>query len=93
MGAIARIKMTDSTGTLPSADDPIIPGWRRASVKTCRSVPSLKRDVRAGRFPAPLELGRNQIGWRQSWIEDWLASRLRRTYRRSDATKSTRGAA
>jgi predicted DNA-binding transcriptional regulator AlpA len=81
--------MADTTGFLPPADDPIISGWRRASVKTGRSVPSLKRDVRAGRFPPPLELGSNQIGWRQSWIDDWLASRPRRTYRRSDASEST----
>jgi predicted DNA-binding transcriptional regulator AlpA len=83
--------MTDDTGTHPSADDPIIPGWRRASAKTGRSVPALKRDVRAGRFPPPLELGSNQIGWRQSWIETWLASRPRRTYRKPEAAESAPG--
>jgi predicted DNA-binding transcriptional regulator AlpA len=77
--------MTDDTGILPPADDPIVSGWRGASAKTCRSIPALKRDVRAGRFPPPLELGANQIGWRQSWIEGWLASRPRRTYGKSDS--------
>ena len=30
------------------------------------------RGVRAGTFPAPLELGRNSIGWPESVIDDWL---------------------
>ena len=38
------------------------------------------RDNRAGRFPAPVELGPNSIGWFEDEIEDWLASRARRTY-------------
>ncbi len=29
------------------------------------------RDVRAGRFPAPVKVGRNRIGWLESEIEDW----------------------
>jgi predicted DNA-binding transcriptional regulator AlpA len=80
--------MTNRTETVPLTHDPIIPGWRGASARTGRSVPALKRDVRAGRFPPPLELGSNQIGWRLSWIEGWLANRPRRTYRKSDAAKS-----
>jgi len=38
------------------------------------------RDIRAGLFPAPIELGPNSIGWFEDEIDDWLASRPRRTY-------------
>ena len=38
------------------------------------------RDIRAGLFPAPVELGPNSIGWFEDEIEAWLASRPRRTY-------------
>jgi prophage regulatory protein len=38
------------------------------------------RDIRAGRFPAPVELGPNSIGWFEDEVEEWLASRPRRTY-------------
>ncbi len=38
------------------------------------------RDVKAGTFPAPVELGPNRIGWFEDEIDAWLASRPRRTY-------------
>ena len=36
---------------------------------------TLWRWIKRGDFPAPLQLGRNAIGFRQSDICDWLASR------------------
>ena len=41
---------------------------------------TLWRWVRAGNLPAPVELGRNMIGWREEEIEEWIQSRPRRTY-------------
>lgn len=38
------------------------------------------RDVRAGKFPPPIEIGPNRVGWFEDEIEEWLASRPRRTY-------------
>ncbi len=38
------------------------------------------RDIRAGKFPAPVEIGPNSLGWFEDEIEAWLASRPRRTY-------------
>ncbi len=38
------------------------------------------RDVRAGRFPAPISLGPNSTGFYEDEILAWLASRPRRTY-------------
>jgi prophage regulatory protein len=35
----------------------------------------LNRLVKAGEFPAPIQLSPNRIGWRQSDIEGWLESR------------------
>jgi len=31
-----------------------------------------------GRFPKPIQLGRRAVGWRESDINDWLASRKTR---------------
>ncbi len=38
------------------------------------------RRVRAGTFPAPVEIGVNSIGWPESEIAAWLESCERRTY-------------
>lgn len=45
-----------------------------------RSRTSLWRDVRAGLFPPPIEIGVNAIAWEASTIDVWLASRPHRTY-------------
>ncbi len=42
---------------------------------------SVWRQVRAGQFPAPIELSANTIGWLENDIASWQASRPRRTYR------------
>ena len=46
-------------------------GWSRTT---------LWRRVRAGDFPAPVELGPNSIGWRESWVNGARDSLPRRTY-------------
>ena len=38
------------------------------------------RDIKAGKFPAPVEIGANRIGWFEDEIDAWLDSRPRRTY-------------
>ena len=38
------------------------------------------RDVRANKFPAPVSLGPNSIGWYEDEVERWLETRPRRTY-------------
>jgi prophage regulatory protein len=47
---------------------------------THRSRATIYRDLRAGRFPRPIELGANAIAWKQSEIQAWLDSRPRRNY-------------
>lgn len=36
---------------------------------------TLWRKQKDGKFPAPIRLGSNSIGWRESQIEAWLDSR------------------
>ncbi len=48
--------------------------------RTGLSRVTIWRRVKAGKFPAPLVLGENSIGWTAQSIEDWLESRPRRTY-------------
>jgi prophage regulatory protein len=36
---------------------------------------TIYRRVAAGEFPAPVSLGGNSVGWRESQIIAWLASR------------------
>ena len=48
--------------------------------RTGLSRTSLWRRVRAGTFPAPIELGPNAIGWPASVITAWLENRPRRSY-------------
>ena len=55
------------------------------------------RDIKKGKFPAPIEIGPNKLGWFEDEIEDWLNSRPRRTYGAdtadgADATPSNRAA-
>jgi len=38
------------------------------------------RDVKAKKFPAPVDLGPNSIGWFEDEVDAWMASRPRRTY-------------
>jgi prophage regulatory protein len=48
--------------------------------KTRRSRTQRWRDIRKGTFPPPIELGPNSIGWFEDEIDEWLATRRRRTY-------------
>ena len=38
----------------------------------------LRRKVKAGEFPKPIELSDRRIGWREDEVDEWLASRPRR---------------
>ena len=60
--------------------------------RTGKSRVTLWRNVRAGKFPAPLELGPNSIGWYDDEIDDHLANLPRRTYG-GDAAHANSGGA
>lgn len=57
----------------------IIPG-KEVERRTGKSRVQRWRDIKAGKFPAPVEIGPNSIGWFEDEVEAWLASRPRRTY-------------
>jgi prophage regulatory protein len=49
--------------------------WPEVKEQTGLSRTTAWREVRAGRFPAPIKLTDHAIGWRQSDLDDWLSSR------------------
>ncbi len=53
---------------------------KKVSERVQKSRVQLWRDVRAGTFPPPIQLGPNSIGWYEHEIERWLETRPRRTY-------------
>ena len=58
----------------------IIRGYKLVAERIGKSRIQLWRDIKVGTFPPPLELGPNSVGWYEDEIDDWLASRPRRTY-------------
>ena len=58
----------------------IVRGYKQVAERVGKSGIQLYRDVKAGTFPPPLELGPNSVGWYEDEIVDWLESRPRRTY-------------
>jgi prophage regulatory protein len=63
----------------------LIRGWEGICAEVKKSRVQLWRDIRTGRFPAPIELGPNSVGWFRSEVEAWKASRPRRTYGAAEA--------
>ena len=58
----------------------LIRGWAGICAEIHKSRVQICRDVRAGKFPAPIETGANSIAWFRSEVEEWKRSRPRRTY-------------
>ncbi len=58
----------------------IVRGYKRVEDQIGKSRVQIWRDIKAGLFPAPLELGPNSVGWYQDEIDSWLKSRTRRHY-------------
>ncbi len=58
----------------------VISGYKALTAKIGGSRVKVWRDVRDGLFPAPIVLGPNSVGWYEDEVEEWLASRPRRTY-------------
>ena len=71
----------------------IIRGYKMVGERTGKSRIQLWRDIKAGKFPPPLELGPNSVGWYEDEIDDWLASRPRRTYGAEQPVEAETGAA
>ena len=62
-------------------DRQVIRGYKNLTTKLGgKSRVQVWRDVRDGLFPAPIVLGPNSVGWFTDEVDEWLASRPRRTY-------------
>lgn len=42
---------------------------------TGRSYTSLRRDIKRGTFPRPVQIGPRSIGWRSEEVQAWLDAR------------------
>jgi prophage regulatory protein len=49
---------------------------RQVKERTGRSRSSIYADVKAGRFPRPINIGPRAVGWVEDEIDDWLADRV-----------------
>jgi prophage regulatory protein len=77
LSGAAAVMATPATADKPD----LIRGWRGICAEVRKSRVQLWRDIREGRFPAPIEIGANSVAWYRGEIEAWMASRPRRTYR------------
>ena len=51
--------------------------WPEVKARTGLSRTSVWREQKAGRFPAGIKISANAVGWRESDIAAWIASRTR----------------
>jgi predicted DNA-binding transcriptional regulator AlpA len=72
--------MSNDSSAPPKPGRKIVRGWEGAKRKTGKSRVQLWRDVRDNHFPPPISLGPNSVGWFEDAIDEWLASRPRRSY-------------
>lgn len=49
---------------------------REVEALTGRSRTSLYRDIQAGKFPKPIQLGEKSVGWIEAEITAWLEERI-----------------
>lgn len=63
-----------------SSDGRTIIRWPEVHRRTGRSRTQAWRDIRNSKFPAPIQLGPNAIGWYEDEIEDWQNNRPRVAY-------------
>jgi prophage regulatory protein len=48
--------------------------------KTKLARPSVYRHIKAGTFPAPINLGERAVGWVESEIDAWIEQRMQARY-------------
>ena len=78
LGAIPQLDNEPKTGSVINKKRII--RWPEVHSATARSRTQVWRDVKAGKFPAPVQLGENAVGWYEDEIATWLESRPRASY-------------
>ena len=71
--------MTEQGPTNVATRRPIL-RWPEVHSATGRSRTQVWRDIRAGKFPAPIKLGENAVGWYEDEIVAWQEARPRVEY-------------
>lgn len=64
----------------PSVTGRVVISPKTTMAKVNKSRTTLWRDIRAGKFPAPVQLGPNSIGFYEDEVDAWLVSRPRVNY-------------
>lgn len=82
------VSIPNGTADSASAGD-LIRGWHGICLEVRKSRVQLWRDIRAGRFPPPIELGPNSVAWYGAEVRAWKASRPRRRYGAMSEADST----
>lgn len=54
--------------------------WEKVHQRVARSRTQVWRDIRASKFPAPVKLGPNSVGWYEDEIDAWIEARARVSY-------------
>ena len=54
--------------------------WPAVKARTGKSRTQAWRDIKAGTFPSPVEIGPNAVAWYEDEISAWNASRPRVAY-------------
>ena len=50
--------------------------FKEVSLRTGLKHTWIYNQIKAGKFPAPIELGERARGWIESEIDDWIAARI-----------------
>ena len=56
---------------------------KQVEARTGLSRSTIYERVAAGSFPAPVNLGGNNVGWVESEIQDWIAARIQESRKTS----------
>ena len=48
----------------------------QVKARTGRSRSSIYADIKAGRFVAPISIGRRSVGWLAHEVDDWISARM-----------------
>jgi prophage regulatory protein len=65
----------DSTNDPAVAQSDRIVTWPAVRERVPMDRSTVYRQIRDGRFPAPVDLGLRRLAWRESDINAWIASR------------------